>query len=66
MSQDTQTAPAREFAVDVKILHEGTWFNGILDHWRDEGARLTGHVRWSSGPGQLRIGWYDKAQIRHA
>lgn len=56
--------PATRLDVDVEVLVNDTWWPGVLEHRRQAGDRWEGFVRWSTGPGETRIGWYDCEQLR--
>ena len=49
--------PATRRDIDVQVLVDDTWYDGNLEHWRRDGDRWTGFVRWSRGPGMNHIGW---------
>ena len=56
--------PATCLDVDVEILIDDTWWPGTLEHRRPAVDSWEGFVRWSTGPGQNRIGWYPYEQLR--
>lgn len=56
--------PGERLDVEVEVLVSGAWWPGFLEHRRPDGDQWEGFVRWSSGPGQNRVGWYDHTSIR--
>lgn len=62
-SHDVMT-PETRLDIDVEVLVDDTWWPGVLEHRRQADDRWEGFVRWSTGPGENRIGWYDYEQLR--
>lgn len=58
--------PEHRLDVEVEVLVDGTWHPGFLEHRRPAGDQWEGFVRWSSAPGENRIGWYPYEQLREA
>ena len=56
--------PATRLDVEVEVLVHGRWWPGFLEHARRVDDGWEGFVRWTDGPGQTRIGWYDSALLR--
>ena len=50
-------------APEVEVLRKGAWWPGFLEHWRKDGHRWSGNVRYSVGVGQTYIGWVDQDRI---
>jgi hypothetical protein len=46
----------------VEVLVNDTWWHGILEHWRQRDGRWEGWGRWSTGPGENRLGWQAAAR----
>ena len=51
-------------APEVEVLRDGTWWPGFLEHWRKDGDRWTGDVRYTVGVGQTYVAWVDQNRIR--
>lgn len=57
--------PETRLGHDVQVLVNDTWHEGTLEHWRqNRDGGWEGWVRWSTGPGETRIGWHDQDDIR--
>lgn len=56
--------PMTRLGYDVEVLVGGAWWPGVLEHWRRRDNSWQGWVRWSTGPGETRIGWYNQDRIR--
>lgn len=57
--------PTGRLWIDVEVRVEDQWHPGTLEHRRqapDGGWQA--FVRWSTGPGENRIGWFDYDQLR--
>lgn len=68
MTRNRMMAPRLEhFDIDVKVLHDdGSWYPGGLEHWREDGERWTGYVRYTVGLDATHIAWVDQNHIRQA
>jgi hypothetical protein len=57
--------PTERLWIDVEVRVGDQWHPGTLEHRRQtrEGD-WEGFVRWSTGPGENRIGWFDYANLR--
>jgi hypothetical protein len=58
--------PTTCLGLDVEVLVDGAWRPGVLEYWRQRDGRREGWVRWSTGPGETRIGWYDRSPCGQA
>lgn len=56
--------PENRLDVAVEVLIDDHWHPGTLEHRRQRGEVWEGFVRWSTGPGETRIGWYPREQVR--
>lgn len=62
---DGPMTPTTRLGIDVEVHVDDTWWPGTLEHWRQTAdGRWDGWVRYSTGIGQTRIGWYNQEQIR--
>lgn len=50
--------------LEIEVLRDGTWWPGFLVHWRTDGDRWPGNVRYTVGPGRTYVGWVDQDQVR--
>lgn len=57
--------PTTRLGLDVEVYVDDRWWPGVLEHWRQTAeGRWEGWVRWSTGPSETRIGWYDQDRVR--
>lgn len=56
--------PTNRLAIEVEVCVDGTWWPGDLEHWRQTDDRWEGWVRYSTGVGETRIGWFAAELIR--
>jgi hypothetical protein len=57
--------PTERLWIDVEVRVRDGWQPGTLEHRRQTRAGdWQGFVRWSTGPGENRIGWFDYEHIR--
>ena len=56
--------PVERLDIDVEVRHDGRWHAGVLEHWRRDGDRWRGFVRYSVGVGMTHIAWVDQGGIR--
>lgn len=56
--------PEHRLDTPVEVLVDGTWWPGFLERRRQAGDSWEGFVRWSTAPGENRIGWHPYEQIR--
>jgi hypothetical protein len=56
--------PETRLHVDVEVLIDDTWRPGTLEHRRPAGDGREGFVRWSTGPGENRMGCYPYERLR--
>lgn len=61
---DGPMTPTTRLDTDVEVHVDDTWWPGTLEHWRQRDDRWEGWVRYSTGIGQTRIGWYGRMDIR--
>lgn len=54
-----------DLEVEVRAL-EGRWWPGWVEHWRQRDGRWEAWVRYSTGVGEMRIGWFRAADVRPA
>jgi len=56
--------PRERLEIPVEVRVDGDWWPGTVEHRRQLQGRWQGFVRWSTGPGENRIGWYDYEHLR--
>lgn len=57
--------PHTRLFTEVEVLaHQGKWWPGTVEHWRDRNGRREAWVRYSTGIGETRIGWFDSDAVR--
>lgn len=57
--------PETRLFIEVEVLaDQGRWWPGVVEHWRERGGRREGWVRYSTGVGETRIGWFDAGALR--
>ncbi len=57
--------PGPRLNIEVEVhAHEGRWWPGSLEHWRQRDGRWEAWVRYSTGVGETRIGWFDAGDLR--
>lgn len=61
---DGPMTPTTRLGIDVEVLVDDTWWSGTLEHWRQRDGRWEGWVRYSTGVGENRLGWYDQKLVR--
>lgn len=60
----TMPSAQRRLEVLVEVLDsDGFWHEGFFKHWRRDGDRWSGFVRYSVGVGMTHIGWCDQELI---
>jgi hypothetical protein len=64
MPTDARTLPENRLWIDVQVLVDGTWWPGALEHRRRRDGRWEGWVRYTTGLGETRLGWFDCQQLR--
>lgn len=57
-------APANRLDVPVEVHVDGQRLPGFLEHRRRRGETWEGFVRWSTAPGETRIGWFGYDDLR--
>ena len=62
----SQMTPSTRLDIEVEVLFDDVWWPGSLEHWRKAGDRWEGRLRWSTGVGQNRLGWFDQELLRRA
>jgi len=61
---DSRMLPTNRVDLDVEVHVDCHWWPGVLEHRRKVQDQWQGFIRWSTGPGQNRIGWYDYTALR--
>jgi len=61
---DNRMLPTNRVDLDVEVHVDCHWWFGVLEHRRKVQDHWQGFVRWSTGPGENRIGWYDYKHLR--
>ena len=57
--------PENRLGLDVEVYaNEGRWWPGHLEHWRQVDGRWEAWVRYSTGVGETRIGWFAAEDVR--
>ena len=57
--------PTERLWIDVEVRVGDDWHAGTLEHRRQAHDGVwEGFVRWSTGPGENRIGWFDYKDLR--
>jgi hypothetical protein len=51
--------------VDVEVLADrDQWWPGVVEHVRERGGQREAWVRYSTGVGGLRLGWFGLNELR--
>ena len=58
--------PTTRLGIEVEVHVENAWWPGDLEHWRRRGDRWEAWIRYSTGVGETRIGWFDAHEIRRS
>jgi hypothetical protein len=53
-----------EAARPIEVLHDGSWYPGMLDRWKHDERGWVGHVWWSEGVGLTHVEWIAAARLR--
>lgn len=57
--------PETRLHLEVEVLaDQGKWWPGTLEHWRQRNGRWEAWVRYSTGVGDTRIGWFAAEDLR--
>jgi hypothetical protein len=57
--------PGTRLFIEVEVLDDQSkWWPGTVEHWRQRGNRWEAWVRYSTGVGETRIGWFDAEVLR--
>lgn len=58
--------PGTRLGIEVEVhANEDRWWPGHLEHWRQrDGGRWEAWVRYSTGVGETRLGWFDAGDVR--
>ena len=58
--------PTTRLGIDVEVNVDDVWWPGHVEHWRQRSGRWEAWVRYSTGVGETRIGWFDSDFVRRA
>ena len=58
--------PTTRLGIDVDVCVDGTWWPGHVEHWRQVRGQWEAWVRYSTGVGETRIGWFDSDALRRS
>ncbi len=56
--------PTTRLGIEVEVNVDDAWWPGDLEHWRQRDGRWEAWIRYSTGVGETRIGWFDADAIR--
>jgi hypothetical protein len=56
--------PTTRLGIEVEVNVDETWWPGHLEHWRQSSGRWEAWIRYSTGVGETRIGWFDAEAVR--
>jgi hypothetical protein len=57
--------PSERLDIEVEVYIDTTWWPGTLEHRRrGRDGGWEGYVRWSTGPGETRVGWFPYASLQ--
>ena len=57
--------PETRLYIEVEVCTDaGIWWPGIVEHRRQRGGRPEAWVRYTTGVGETRIGWFDARDVR--
>ena len=58
-----QLEPEEHRAVEVR-LDDGIWVEGFLEAYRHVEGVWSGFVRYTLGPGETHLNWFEEGRIR--
>lgn len=57
--------PETRLGIEVEVLaDEGRWWPGSLEHWRHRQGGWEAWVRYRTGIGETRLGWFAVDSVR--